>query len=103
MAFDELIDRVRDLMHRAADQAGEVGEALMVIEPTPPYGGRGAATVLITAAALISIALLGGVGLASMIIMLLALGIIFMILSAVFGISFDMDPAEIFRQGAGAW
>jgi hypothetical protein len=99
----KLFDRLRDMYQRAADQAGEVGEALMVIEPAPPYGGHGVATMLITSAALISIALLGGVGLASLLIMLLALGIIFMILSSVFGISFDMDPAELFRQGAGAW
>ena len=74
----------------------------MVIEPVAPFGGRGMITVLITSASLLSITLLGGVGLASMIILLLALGLIFLILSTIFGISFDMDPAEIFRQH-GPW
>jgi hypothetical protein len=99
----EVFDRVRDLFHRAANQAQEMSEALMVIEPVAPYGGKGLASALITAAGLISIALMGGVGLAALVILLLALGIIFMILSGVFGISFDVDPAEVLRYGPGAW
>lgn len=98
-----LIDRLRNMFNEASEQAGDFSEALMVIEPVPPFGGRGAVTVLVTSAALLSIALLGGVGLVSMAIMLLALAIIFLILSHVFGISFDMDPAELFRHGGTPW
>jgi len=100
--MDNLLDRIRHFFDKASDQAAEISEALMVIEPVAPFGGRGMITVLITSASLLSITLLGGVGLASMIILLLALGLIFLILSTIFGISFDMDPAEIFRQH-GPW
>jgi hypothetical protein len=99
----KLFDRVRDLLGKASHEAGEMSEALMVLEPVPPYGGKGVVTVLITAASLISIALLGGVGLMALAILFVALGIIFLILSSVFGISFDLDPAELFRAGANPW
>ncbi|MDP8225453.1 MAG: hypothetical protein P9L99_18985 [Candidatus Lernaella stagnicola] len=98
-----LFDRVRDLFDKASENVTEVSDALMVIEPVPPYGGRGAVTVLITGAALLSMALVSGVGLVSMVIMLMALAIIFMILTNVFGISFDVDPSEIFRYGGAPW
>ncbi len=99
----EIISRVREIFDRTTKQASEVSEALAVIEPVPPFGGRGTVTVLLTGAALLSIALLGGVGLTAMVIMLIALGIIFLILTNVFGISFDVDPSEVFRYGGAPW
>jgi len=98
-----VIDRIRSLFEKAAEDADELSQALMVIEPAPPFGGRGMVTVLVTTAGLISIALLGGLGLVSMLVLLVALGLIFMILSKVFGINFDVDPNEIFGFTPGPY
>ena len=96
-------DQLHEIYEKATGQTREMTEALMVISPVAPYADKGMVTVLVTAAGLISIALLGGVGLVSMAILLVALGLIFMILSSVFGITFDVDPADLFRAGAGPW
>ncbi|HPM78925.1 MAG TPA: hypothetical protein PK961_17690 [bacterium] len=93
---NDLFQKIRSFFDRTTENAEAMNEALMVIEPVPPYGGRGMVTVLITAAGLISIALLGGMGLVSMMVLLITLALIFLILAKVFGISFDMDPTEIF-------
>jgi hypothetical protein len=98
-----LLERMREMFDKAHDQAADFSEALTVIEPVPPFGGRGAVTVLVTSAALLSVTMLSGVGLVSLAIMLIALAIIFLILTNVFGISFDVDPADIFRHGGSPW
>jgi len=96
MALD-FIDRIRGMYSRVSDHATDMSEALMVIEPVPPFGNRGLLTVLVTTASLISIALLGSMGLAAMVMLLIALGLILLILANVFGIDFDLDQSEIFR------
>jgi hypothetical protein len=100
---NKLFDKVRSFFDRTSETAGEFSEALMVIEPVPPFAKRGMMTVLITAAGLISIALLGGLGLVSMMVLLVTLALIFLILSKVFGIDFEVNPGEIFGWGPGPY
>jgi hypothetical protein len=98
---NKLFDKVRSFFDRTGETANEVSQALVLFEPVAPFAKRGAVTVLITAAGLISIALLGGLGLVSMMVLLVTLALIFLILSKVFGIDFDVNPGEIFGWGPG--
>lgn len=98
---NEFVNKVRSTWEKINDNASEMSEALMVLEPVPPFGGKGMVTVLITTAGLISVALLGGLGLVSMMVLLVALGLIFLILAKVFGIDFEIDPNEIFGFQSG--
>jgi len=100
---NEFINRLRSFFEHTTDNAVAMSEALMVLDPVPPFGGRGMATVLITGAGLISIALLSGLGLVSMLVLLVTLGLIFLILAKVFGIDFDVDPNEIFGFHPGPY
>ncbi len=100
---NKLFDRMRAFFSQANDDAVDLSEALVLFEPVPPFAKRGMITVLITAAGLISITLLGGLGLVSMMVLLVTLGLIFLILSKVFGIDFDMNPSDMFGWGPGSY
>ncbi len=92
-----MFDKIKEQLKSTTQKAKEATKALVVIEPIPPYNEKGMLTALITAAGLISVTLLAGVGLATLTILLLALGLILLILTRVFGVEFDMDPAEFMR------
>ncbi|MHA1570105.1 MAG: hypothetical protein ACTSXZ_11605 [Alphaproteobacteria bacterium] len=98
-----ILDTLRSFFDSASDNATAMTEALMVIEPVSPFGGRGMITVLVTTAGLISVALLGSLGLVSMMVLLVCLGLIFLILSKVFGIDFEVDPSDIFGFQPGPY
>ncbi len=91
-----LIDKLKKFFDGAKDRAGEIGKALVLFEPEAPFRGRGGVTVLITAASLISVAILGGVTLAGLVILLICLSMILLILTRVLGIDFDVSPEDIF-------
>ncbi|MCZ7582449.1 MAG: hypothetical protein M5R36_03435 [Deltaproteobacteria bacterium] len=72
----------------------------MLFEPEAPFRGKGMVTVLVTSASLITVAILGGVSLACLLVLLLCLSMIMLILTRVLGIDLDLAPEEIFRYGA---
>ena len=92
-----MLDSIKDMLKNAGERADEAGKWLAVIEPLPPYNGKGMVTALITAAGLISTALLAGVGLTALLVLLTALGLIMLILTRVFGLELDMTPEEFFH------
>ncbi len=92
-----MFEKIKEQLKSTGAKAKEASKALTIIEPMPPYNQKGMLTALITAAGLISVTLLAGVGLVSLTILLLALGLILLILTRVFGVEFDMDPAEFMR------
>ncbi|MCC6158980.1 MAG: hypothetical protein IT350_13105 [Deltaproteobacteria bacterium] len=85
-----------DFFDQARDKARQVSRALVLFEPEPPFRGRGLLTVLVTTASLITVTILGGVTLSSLVVLLLALALIMLILTRVLGIDFDVAPEEIF-------
>jgi hypothetical protein len=89
-----MFDTFKDQLTKKAKEAERW---LTLVEPVPPHNDKGMLTALITAAGLISITLLAGVGLCAMTILLLALGLVLLILSRVFGVEFDMDPQDFMR------
>lgn len=92
-----MFDTIKEGFKSAGKAADKAGKFLTVIEPVSPYNRKGILTALITAAGLISVTLLAGVGLAAMTILLMALGIILLILTKVFGVEFDLDPDQFMR------
>lgn len=92
-----MFETIKEHMKNAGKQVDIAGKMLAVIEPVSPYNKKGVLTALITAAGLISITLLAGVGLMSMVILLMALGLILLILTRVFGVEFDMSPEDFLR------
>lgn len=92
-----MFETIKEHLKSVGKQADKAGKMLTVIEPISPYNRKGYLTALITAAGLISITLLAGVGLMSMAILLLALGLILLILTRVFGVEFDMPPEDFLR------
>lgn len=93
-----MIDRIKEKIKAAGQKAESAGKWLTVIEPVSPYNKKGMLTALITAAGLISVTLLAGVGLATLLVLLVCLGMILLILAKVFGVEFDMNPEEMFRN-----
>lgn len=89
-----MLDTLKEHLKTAGKKADDAGKWLAVIEPVSPFNEKGMLTALITAAGLVSVALLAGLGLAAMTILLLALGFILLILTRVFGVEFDMDPSD---------
>ena len=92
-----MFDQIKEKLKSAGKRAEEAGQWLMVIEPVPPFNSKGMVTALITAASMISVTLLAGVGLATLLILLLSLGMILLILTQIFGIEFDVDPNDFMR------
>lgn len=85
-----------DFFDQAREKARQVSRSLVLFEPEPPFRGRGLLTVLVTTASLITVTILGGVTLSSLLVLLLALALIMLILTRVLGIDFDVAPEEIF-------
>ncbi|MCL4235584.1 MAG: hypothetical protein KJ042_13805 [Deltaproteobacteria bacterium] len=85
-----------DFFDQAREKARQVSRALVLFEPEAPFRGRGLLTVLVTTASLITVTILGGVTLSSLVVLLLALALIMLILTRVLGIDFDVAPEEIF-------
>lgn len=85
-----------DFVDQAKGKVEDVSRALVLFEPEAPFRGRGLLTVLVTTASLISVTILGGVTLSSLLVLLLALALIMLILTRVLGIDFDVSPEELF-------
>ncbi len=95
--FESIRENVKESFRSAGSAADKAGKFLAVIEPVSPYNRKGLLTALITAAGLISVTLLAGVGLAAMTLLLMSLGIILLILTRVFGVEFDFDPEQFMK------
>ena len=91
-----MFDSIQDLFASTRDKAEEIGKALILFEPEAPFRGRGALTVLVTTASLITVAILGGVSLAGLAILLICLAMIMLILTRILGVDFDVAPEDIF-------
>ena len=90
--FNDIGEKLRGMMGKVKEK----GQFLMVVEPVHPYNNKGMVTALITAAGLISVAILAGVSLVSLAVMLAALGLILLILTRVFGVDLNFNPEDIF-------
>ncbi|MCB1152987.1 MAG: hypothetical protein H6684_14110 [Deltaproteobacteria bacterium] len=91
-----MFESFQGIFDNAKKNAEQLGRALVVFEPEPPFQGRGLLTVLVTTASLITVAILGGVGLSCLVVLLLCLSLTLLILTRVLGIDFDVTPEEIF-------
>ena len=91
-----MFEKFFEFIEEAKDKAGDVGKALILFQPEPPFRDKGMITVLVTSASLITISILGGVTLASLLILLVALSCIMLILTRILGIEFDVNPEDIF-------
>ena len=84
------------LFDGAKGRAEQLGKALVLFEPEPPFRGKGMLTVLVTSASLITVTILGGVSLTCLLVLLLCLSMIMLILTRVLGIDFNLAPEDIF-------
>ncbi len=91
-----MFDKFYKFLDDAREKAGDVGKAVILFEPEPPFRDKGMITVLVTSASLIAITILGGVTLASLLILLVALSCIMLILTRILGIDFDVNPEDLF-------
>ncbi|MBZ0272457.1 hypothetical protein K8I61_10495 [bacterium] len=91
-----ITDAIREMLGETGKKARDIGKALVLFEPEPPYRGRGLLTVLVTSASLITIAILGGVSLAVLLVLLVCLSLIMLLLTRVMGVDITAAPEDIF-------
>jgi len=91
MAF-ELLSNLRKRARDFLAQNDPDGLWLSLLKPKPPFNRGALVPALVSAASLVTIAILAGVTLAALIVLLLALFLITIILSKVMGVDLEILP-----------